>query len=66
MLVLCCAGQAEAKAFFDALDQFDLTKRDYGGYDRIWSAFRRQLGLDDIPRKVRFIGPVPIRTCGSP
>ena len=48
MLVLCCASPAEMRAFFDALDQFDLTKRDYGGYDRIWSAFRRQLGLGDV------------------
>ncbi|WP_406735844.1 PoNe immunity protein domain-containing protein [Thioclava sp. GXIMD4215] len=48
MLVLCCANQDEFKAFFDALDQFDLTKRDYGGYDQIWSAFRRQLGQGDV------------------
>ena len=48
MLVLCCASPVEMQAFFDALDQFDLTEDDYGGYDRIWSAFRRQLGLGDV------------------
>jgi len=48
MLVLCRASRSEAQAYFDALDRFDLIEDDYGGYDRIWSAFRSRMGLGEV------------------
>ncbi len=48
LLVLCCANAGECRAFFDALDTFKLPS----GYDRIWQAFRRQLGQGEArPQK---------------
>ncbi|MBW3243280.1 DUF1911 domain-containing protein [Epibacterium sp. DP7N7-1] len=48
-LVLCKATQAEAAAFFEALEQFDRMRDADGGYDRIWAAFRQFFGLPEVP-----------------
>ncbi len=45
LLVLCCASREDARAYFEALDQFDLNEDGYGGYDEIWNAYRGYFGL---------------------
>ncbi|MCG7626734.1 DUF1911 domain-containing protein [Epibacterium sp. MM17-32] len=48
-LVLARAESTEAEAFFRTLDQFDLQMDGYGGYDRIWAAYRQHFGLPEVP-----------------
>jgi len=45
ILVLSKATAPQVAAYFAAFDMFDLEADSYGGYDRIWTAYRAKFGL---------------------
>lgn len=49
LLVLCCAKNNEARAYFEALDKFDLVDA-FGGYDFIWNSYRQHFCLSPAPQ----------------